>query len=213
MDVTRRTYLAAAESAVVLLEDDRVRERWGDPSALSGMSVGTLGAHLARSVLQVGWFLDGDVTGASTPVTAVTYYARLTDTGSRSSALNAGVEARSSATAALGAEATATLSRVALVDLRHRLEVEPPERRVAVAHHPGEELLLDEYLRTRLVELAVHTEDLALSVGSTAAAPPAAVAMAVDLLVASARERHGDAAVLHALSRRERDDREALRVL
>ena len=48
----------------------------------------------------------------------------------------------------------------ALHELRIRLEEEPGDRRVAVVHDPGEELLLNEFLRTRLVELAAHTEDL-----------------------------------------------------
>ncbi|MBC7762607.1 MAG: hypothetical protein H7201_12605 [Candidatus Saccharibacteria bacterium] len=84
---------------------------------------------------------------------------------------------------------------------------------MAVAHRPGEEIYLDEYLRTRLVELAIHIEDLALSINVTATVPMAAVAAAVDVLVAVARERHGDIAVLRALSRRERDTVMALRVL
>lgn len=63
------------------------------------------------------------------------------------------------------------------------------------------------------VELAVHLEDLALSVGVHAPAPEAALAIAIDVLVAAARERHGDQAVLHALARRERDTNHALRVL
>lgn len=97
--------------------------------------------------------------------------------------------------------------------LRARLAEEPAGRRVAVAHRPGKELVLDEYLRTRLVEIAVHTEDLALSVGVAVRSPEAAVSMAIDLLVAAAVERHGDEAVLRALMRRERDLVEALRVL
>ncbi|MES2092386.1 MAG: hypothetical protein V4531_01065 [Actinomycetota bacterium] len=84
---------------------------------------------------------------------------------------------------------------------------------MAVAHRPGEELLLDEYLRTRLVELAVHTEDLALSIGVEVTSPAPAVSMAVDILVAAARERHSDQEVLRALTRRERDTVDALRVL
>lgn len=51
----------------------------------------------------------------------------------------------------------------------------------------------------------------ALNVGVRA--PEGAVALAVDVLVAAARARHGDRAVLNALTRRERDAQEALRVL
>ena len=213
VDEIRRSYLLVAGAAVELLAEERTGKAWDRPSVLEGMSVGVLAAHLARSVLQLGWFLDGDVLGNSSPIPASTYYAWLTDTTSRWSVLNQGVQTRSAETAAKGASLTSAETREALALLRHRFEIEGENRRVAVAHRPGEELLLDGYLATRLVQLSVHIEDLSLSVGSTAEAPLAAVARAVDVLVAAARERHGDRAVLHALSRRERDDRSALRVL
>lgn len=213
MDQIRDIYLEAAEAALSLLQNEQTSFRWRDESVLEGMTVGVLASHLARSILQVGWFLDGDLTGQQSPVSATIYYARLTDTSSRSSALNAGVEQRSAESAARGFALIADEAGDALKELQTRLTTEPADRRVAVAHRPGEELLLDEYLRTRLVELAVHTEDLALSVDVDCAAPPRAVAAAVDLLVDAARARHGDLAVLHALSRRERDDAQALRVL
>jgi hypothetical protein len=209
----RETYLAAAATAVSLVTDEATVAAWSRESVLPGMSVGVLASHLARSVLQVGWFLDGDVTGTTPAVSAVTYYARLADTESCTSALNTGVEKRSAETAGQGPLKMALEAQAALDALRVRLPKESADRRVAVAHRPGEELLLNEYLRTRLVELAVHTEDLALSVGVAVQFPEAAVSVAIDLLVAAARERHGDKAVLRALARRERDPVQALRVL
>lgn len=124
-----------------------------------------------------------------------------------------GVRERSEETAAEGPAAVAEQARSAWERLSRRLGEEPAGRRVAVLHRPGEEMLLDGYLQTRCVELAVHVEDLALSVGSDVRAPAASVAVAVDVLVAAARDRHGDQAVLHALARRERDALYALRVL
>ncbi|SBU97862.1 Mycothiol maleylpyruvate isomerase N-terminal domain-containing protein [Streptomyces sp. Ncost-T6T-1] len=209
---TRTAYLLAAEQAVDLLEAVEVARCWQKESVLPGMSVGGLAGHLARSVLQVEWFLDGEVTGAE-PVTPAHYYARLTGTTAPGSALNVGVRARSEETAAAGPEAVADEARAAWQRLSARLTGEPADRRVAVLHRPGEEMLLDGYLRTRCVELAVHLEDLALSVGVGVPAPGAALAVAIDVLVAAARERHGDQAVLHALTRRERDVEGALRVL
>ena len=96
--------------------------------------------------------------------------------------------------------------------LRGRLAAEPSGRLVQV--FGGLVLDLDDYLVTRLVELVVHGDDLAVSLG---VAPPhldpTATALVIDTLVEVARLRHGDAAVLAALTRRERDDVEALRVL
>lgn len=210
---TRMTYLRTAGVALELIRNPDVAARWNEASVLKGMSIGVLASHLARSILQVNWFLDGELAKDSAPVPAVVYYARLSDKESRTSSLNAGVESRSTQTASQGPGVVAGEAQAALDVVTHRLEVEPSTRRVAVAHRPGEELLLDEYLRTRLVELSVHIEDLALSVDVVCDVPAEAVSSAVDLLVSAARERHGDLAVLHALARRERDGLKALRVL
>lgn len=209
----RAAYLDAAGQAAGLLVHPRVAESWDHMSALAGMTVGALAGHLARSVLQVEWFLDGATGAGPGPISGVTYYARIVDAPDPGSDLNRGVRARSEESAAAGPAAVAADTAAALRRLRPRLAAEPADRRVAILHRPGEEMLLDEYLRTRCVELAVHTDDLALSVGADARAPEAATAVAIDLLVAAGAQRHGGLAVLRALTRRERDDVEALRVL
>lgn len=208
----RQAYLLAAERAVQLLTAKEVARCWEEESVLPGMSVGGLAGHLARSVLQVEWFLDGQVLGAE-PVSPVRYYARLVGTSVPDSALNVGVRARSEETAAAGPTVVGEQAQAAWQRLARRLDKEPADRRVAILHRPGEEMLLDGYLQTRCVELTVHLDDLALSVGARCPAPEAALAVAVDVLVAAARERHGDQAVLHALARRERDVDQALLVL
>jgi hypothetical protein len=179
---------------------------------LDGLTVGALAGHLARSVFGVERFLDTPVESGD-PVSPVTYYARLRGTTDPGSPLNTGVRERAFETAAGGPAALVDSVGACLGRLAARLPAEPADRRVAVPHRPGEELLLDGYLRTRCVELAVHVEDLAHGIGSSLEVPPRAVALAVELLVGAARERHGDPAVLRALARRERDEVDALRVL
>lgn len=208
----RKAYLLGAEQAVHLLATEEVALHWDKESVLPGMTVGGLAGHLARSILQVEWFLDGETVGAD-PVSPVRYYARLVGTSLPDSALNVGVRARSEETAAAGPAAVAEEAHAAWQRLAQRLGQESADRRVAVLHRPGEEMLLDGYLQTRCVELAVHLEDLALSVGAQNRTPEAMLAIAVDVLVAAARDRHGDQAVLHALARRERDAEQSLRVL
>jgi hypothetical protein len=176
------------------------------------MSVGALAAHVGRSVLQVEWFLDAPARPGPL-VSAVTYYARLRGTTQPESALNRAVRSRSEETAADGhAEVTRRVGQ-ALGRLEVRLPQEPTQRRVTILHHDGEAMLLDEYLATRCVELAVHLEDLALSVEESVTPPAAAVDVAVHVLVGAARCRSGDAALLRALARRERDQQDPLRVL
>jgi hypothetical protein len=96
--------------------------------------------------------------------------------------------------------------------IRARLAAEPPGRLVQV--YGDLVLTLDEYLVTRLIELVVHADDLAVSLGvGPPPLPVGATGRAVTTLVEVARRRHGDTAVLRALTRRERDDVAALRVL
>jgi hypothetical protein len=76
----------------------------------------------------------------------------------------------------------------------------------------GGTMNLDDYLQTRLVEIVVHDDDLAMSVGLPTNIPAEAISLAVDHLFAVARLQHGDLAVLRAFARRERDESQALRV-
>jgi hypothetical protein len=69
----------------------------------------------------------------------------------------------------------------------------------------GWSLRLDDFLTTRLMEIAVHSDDLAVSVGVPAPELPlAALDPVVVLLSRLALRRHGQAALLRALSRAER---------
>jgi hypothetical protein len=97
----------------------------------------------------------------------------------------------------------------ALERLRARLEGEPEGRLVKAR---DEVLRLYDYLRTRIIELAVHTDDLCVSIGRETPPLPG-VAVAIEALVEVAILRHGELAVLRALARRERDPDQVLRVI
>jgi len=206
---TRSAYLDAADAAVGLLGLDALHDHWDDESILTGWPTSVLAGHLARSLLQVEWFLDAEEPPTDT-VTAVDYYSALLGVRDPSSALNQGVRARSEETAAVGWAVLASETASCAERLRARLGAEPEARRVDAFGRP---MLLDEYLRTRLIELSVHGDDLAESLGVPSPIPPASMDVATDVLVDVARRTKGSLAVLRALTRRERDDSEALRVL
>ncbi len=216
----RARYLAAARTALELLDSPEVAQRWDEASVLGGMAVADLAGHLALSgVLIVEQLLDGHDPASAEPVTGGRYYGSFTSAVDPGSELNAVVRERSHAVALRGREAVVRSASDALERLADRLVTEPPGRQVESRGFP---LLLDEFLRTRSVELAVHLEDLELSVGLgpglTAAdpvpdAPDDLVTDAIDVLVAAAVARHGGPAVLRALTRRERDHVDALHVL
>jgi hypothetical protein len=100
----------------------------------------------------------------------------------------------------------ATLQRLII-----RLPQEPEDREIQVWRDMV--LTLDDYLVTRILEMVVHIDDLAVSLEIE---PPAIPQRAIDLTIATlvdvARHKHGDQAVLRAMTRRERDTLNALRV-
>ena len=206
----RALYLDTAAVAVHLLGDAAVERAWGGVSVLPDFEVGGLVAHLARSVLQVEWYLDAEI-GDAEPITAPEYYAGLLGVTEPDSALNRGVRQRAEEVAAEGHAAVLGRTLAALGRLQARLPAEAGDRRVEAL---GRVLSLDEYLKTRLVELTVHMDDLALSLGlPTPVHPEAAFTVAIETLVSVATLRSGPLVVLRALSRAERQAPDVLRVL
>lgn len=88
-----------------------------------------------------------------------------------------------------------------------------PERPVPVWRVAHGATTAADYLRTRVVEVVVHADDLACSIGLDPAVPPEPATVAFEVFVALARARSGDAAVLRAFTRAERADPDTLRAL
>jgi hypothetical protein len=216
----RTRYLAAARTAVELLAAPELEQRWDETSVLAEFGVADLAGHLALSgVLLVERLLDEPDPRSAQPIPGGQYYARFEGTEDVGSDLNVAVRDRSHAVAVHGRERVLTMASEALERLADRLVTEPADRQITSR---GLALTLEEFLRTRCVEIAVHVEDLELSIGLgpglTAAdpvpdMPDDVVADAVAVLVDTAIARHGTRAVLTALSRRERDHVDALRAL
>lgn len=202
--MTRRAYLEAAERAAVLLGDPAVAAAWAEPSALPKLSVRGLAGHLARQVTRVPGVVAAPASGAQ-PIGLLGHY-------SHSSWVTAGIDDEPNVSVRTQGEAEAPhgpaelAERVAAVvaDLRETLPAEPADR-VVVLPWTGWALSLDDFLTTRTLEIAVHLDDLAVSVGvPTPELPESAVDTVVTLLARLSVRRHGATAVLRALSRAER---------
>jgi hypothetical protein len=126
------------------------------------------------------------------------------------SGINVRVRATSAEEALVGHRAVLGGMDRGLDRLRTRLEGEPEGRLVTVRDR--EVLRLDEYLVTRIIELALHIDDLCVSVGRETPELPG-IGVAIQALVDIAAHRHGELAVLRALARRERDPGQVLRVI
>jgi hypothetical protein len=207
----RAAFLDAASTAVRLLERPELTERWQQDSVLAQFAVAALAGHLLRGMTTVEQYLDGpEQDGAG--ISAARYFHTVIRSADIDDPAHQAIRGRGAEAAAGGPAALASEARAALGRLSPRLAEMDAGRRLRVAS--GLVMTLDEYLRTRVVELVVHADDLAASLGVELAPPqPATCAIAIDVLVGVARIRHGDMAVLRALARRERDQVQALRVL
>jgi hypothetical protein len=204
MTSVRSAFDQAADFAVDLLGDPAVARDWAGPSALAEMTVGGLAAHLARQILNVQRVL-AEPMGPEPPIPLLEHYARVTWIGAGlQDAPNVAIRRDSEHGAAAGAAALAASAADAASDLRARLATEPADRVVLLPWGPWS-LTLDDMLITRIMEIAVHGDDLAYSVGLPGLQLPEAVAdIATGLLVRLAVRRSGQAAVLRALARQER---------
>ncbi|MFG1777059.1 maleylpyruvate isomerase N-terminal domain-containing protein [Micromonospora sp. NPDC049048] len=204
MDPIRTAYLTAARSAVDLLADPAVAIHWDEPSALPAFGVGGLAGHLASQVLGVPAVLAAPVP-AGDPVGLLDHYARGGWLGAPVDAIvNVAIRRAGDGLAADGPAALVDRCAATLRELSGVLPGEPSGRVVHLARGPWS-LTLDDFLATRLMELVVHADDLAVSVGvPTPELPAEAVNPVLTLLARLAVRRHGQPAVLRALSRAER---------
>lgn len=212
-DPVRDAFLGAATVVRPLLADHDTAQRWQEPSVLPELAIGALAAHTARAVIVVGQYLDGTPPEPGIALaTAPDYYVQVGVTDTLDDAANVAVRKRAARLAGDGPHELLRHFDHACGALATRLAQEPPDRSLRVAADIP--MLLDEYLVTRILELVVHADDLGCSLGvETAAFSPVALACTIGCLLEIARLRHGDLAVIRAMTRRERDATAALRVL
>lgn len=211
MTDVRSTFLETGRVAADLLARPEVESAWDGPSALPEFTVRGLAGHLLRATGSVTAYLDRPEPEGE-PVSAAEYYVQAVEDPDIQSDVHRAIRQRGEDEAAAGFAAVRDRSYELLEVLGARLAAEPPGRKVRA--YKDLVLSIDDYLVTRLIELTVHVDDLALSIGVTPPAlPPEATDLAIEALVEAAKLKHGALAVLRALTRRERDEVEALRVL
>ncbi|MGW5669684.1 maleylpyruvate isomerase N-terminal domain-containing protein [Micromonospora sp. NPDC003776] len=200
----RELYLSAAASAAKLLAAPQVAAVWHEPSALAKLSVGGLAGHLAGQI-----FFIPKVLAEPVPTQKVIplheYYARVSWIGSDlDDPFNVFIRTSGEQDAAGGPAALAARVEATVAELRAVLPTAPsrPVRRPTWGEWS---ITLDDFVTSRLLEVVVHCDDLAYSVGVPAPELPApAIEAVVDVLSRIALRRHGATNVLRALSRAER---------
>lgn len=205
----RSAFLHTARRSADAVEHEAVRAAWAEPSALEAYSVGGLAAHLCRSILTLDGYLQQDPPPASSAsqLTAAEYFVTaLGDHDPVDSDRHAAIRQRSSDMAASGRSDVLQATHDALDRLTARLPEMPPGHVLSVFE--GLAMDLDQYVRTRIVELCIHGDDLAASVGGLEIdLGDDAWRITREVLVELAALRVGNRDLALGLSRRERSDR------
>jgi uncharacterized protein (TIGR03083 family) len=200
----RDAYLEAVDSAIGLLSAQPVADQWSRPSCLADWSVGGLAAHLASQVSLTARVLASPA-GRQQPIPLLEHYARAAWVRADvDDEVNVSIRASTDAVSAAGPAKLLAQTRQARADVAVTLDEQPLDR-VFVIPWQGWALTLHDYLVTRMMEIAVHSDDLAVSIGVE---PPRLPDQVLDpvltLLAGLAVQRHGQPAVLRAFARKER---------
>lgn len=203
-----QTYLDVSAATAEFLGSPAVAAAWDRPSALAELAVSGLAGHLARQVTQVPVLLartDDSVDDGHETISALEHYKRISWVGAALDAgVNVSIRRDSDAEAADGPVGLAKRTEEAIAELRATLPATPPERRVFLPQGPWY-LTVEDYLTTRLLEIVIHIDDLAVSVGTQPSALPAeATDTVLTLLTRIAAARLGPETVLRAFARKER---------
>ena len=196
--------LDTADAVHLLLTDPNLRPSWHEASALPRFTVGGLAGHLAAQVFNIEVVL-GEPSGAGPVLSVLEHYERAAWIGADlDDPVNVTVRQAGERHALDGPDALAGKVAAACARLRGTLPGEPADRIVRIPW-AGRRLRLDDFLLTRLLEMVVHGDDLAVSAPVAAPGyPDDAVAVVLRLLTRLAAHRHGPMAVLRAFSRPER---------
>jgi uncharacterized protein (TIGR03083 family) len=193
-------FLATAATVSTLLHSPLVSDKWDEVSVLPEFTVGALAGHLARAVFTTEAYLGAEMPADATMTDAVGYLGMLNRLTPQD---NQQIVDRGAVDAGTGQDDLVARYDAAVARLTAVLPGLPEDRPMPM--RAGLVLPLRDCLATRLVELLVHADDLAISLGGpTPTFDDEAADAVVTLLARFARHRHGTPALLRAFTRAER---------
>jgi uncharacterized protein (TIGR03083 family) len=183
----------SADSFADLLE--RVQpEQWELPG-LGNWTVRSLAGHTARAILTVENYISQEEPGEVNVDNAEAYYSSVYSQFTDAAAVEArGVEAG----VWLGSDPVGQVCS-AIARTKALIEAQPPNRVISIG---GMGIPLNEYLRTRVFELVVHTIDLSRATGISAGIPNSTIAAAATLAAGIAVQTGSGEELLLALTGR-----------
>lgn len=198
-------FLDTARVSARLLRNPSVANAWGEASALPGFSVAGLAGHLAYQVLALQRILDAPAP-TEPKISLLDHYARVEWIGADVDAdINVRIRSGGEEVAVDGPKALADSVDAAVTGLNETLATVPADRPVRIPLWGPWSLSIDDLLVTRMMELAVHSDDLAVSVGvPTPRFSESTVDTVLRLLTRLSARRHGPTAVMRSFTRAER---------
>jgi len=199
---TAAAFMASARISADLSRRPEVADRWTEESACAGMTVGGLAHHLVSQLTNTSRLLAAEPRDEA-PIPLFEHYERAAWVhSSLDDEVNVRIREGADEDAAGGPDALPPLVDDALAALPDLLA-----RSAEAVWIPWQRWSLSttDYLTTRMMEMVVHSDDLAASVGvPTPEFPEDVLAPVFVLLTGVAARRHGQVAVIRALSRPQR---------
>lgn len=211
-----RAFLRTGLDFIHLVERPEVGEQWDAPSALERMTVGGVAAHGLTALDDILDHCERPEPATHRFLGIVEYYraARLDKRADLDLPGHAFIIEDAQAKADEGRDEVLRRARANLDQLRWVLPAMAPDKRVYLPRQPPMAGALAMMVANRTVELAVHSDDVAVSVGlPSPPLDPAAGSMIFTVLISIARKMNGDIELMRALARAERARPEAARAL
>lgn len=218
MASVRDALWTALDAAIDVARLPEVTEGWDDPSALDGLTVGALVAHLLVATERLALVLEADPPSVDEVrvVGPREFYGpnRIDEPAQLAEGVPAALRQGASSRADSGADVVVSDLVALPARLRPLVDGAPDDRLVPVIQVRGGAARLDDYLVTRVIELVVHTDDIACSTGQLLPdVAPEVLSIVTSAFLDLAVGRSGTRAVVRAFARRERADGDVLRVL
>ncbi|MDO8731023.1 MAG: maleylpyruvate isomerase N-terminal domain-containing protein [Actinomycetota bacterium] len=196
-------YLEVAGIIRTFLATSEVAKYWEYPSELEEWTVAGLAGHLARPVLNIPTILAAKVPSELPLKSAVEYYSAMPASAQEiNSQVAIDIRKRGVESAGTGAKDLLKRYDSALSELSTTLPELAEDHEVIAL---GARMLLTEYLITRMVEMVVHADDLAVSIGKVSPKfPMTASDTVVATLACISARRNSLTDVIRALAREER---------
>lgn len=202
-NLDREALATAVDRIIPLVGSPEVATSWQRESALAGMTVGGLTRHLVSQPECAVEFLRIPVPEDADVITLTDYYDRVDWlTADVDAPENSSIREEFNAMAAAGPQDSVAILTVARAHLVAAVDGAGPGTYV-----PWQDCVVatDDFLVSRLIEVVVHADDLAASVGvPTPRFDHDALDPVVATLAALSVRRHGAERVLRSLARTER---------